>query len=140
MDLKENLIACSLKFIAILCALYLVTLPSVDARPHKIQQSSLVEQCCTIDRRYFHDWGASLVTSGTELTPGRGRMVHLYKTPFYHQYINKELCFNNNNPKVICQLGMCEQQYTTQEVIVQERGLIETREIWVPSGCKFVHP
>ena len=133
MDLPKTIITCSHKPIAIFLVLYAVTLASVNATPFNPRQYSLVEQCCTIEiRSYPYSWAWA---------PGEGQLVELYKTPFYHQNIRKEHCYAHPNylyTQSMCQPGVCQQQYDTQEVIVQKgnNGNLGIEEIRVESGCK----
>ena len=140
---KKKRVFLSNIIIAMYCTLCLVILPSVDLLHLKTLQSSLIEQCCKVKSRSHAYKLAKLVMPNAKLTPDEGQTVQLYQTPFYHQYINKEICYNNYNSKSICQQGTCQQEYIKQEAIVHERHFkrkhqISIQEVWVESGCKFV--
>ena len=85
------------------------------------------------------------VTPNSMLTPGKGPLIRLYDTPFYHQTINRKLCYRNerSSQSPFCESGVCRQKYAKQNILAQEIDIKNTfqivlQDIWVPSGCEFV--
>ena len=76
------------------------------------------------------------------MTPGKGRLVHLYKTKNYGQRIKNDIC--KTNPRAeepICGAVICSnhQSYTIQSVIVKELHYWAKpymAKVWVADGCR----
>ena len=104
------------------------------------------EECCTVvENSHSYRW-EKRVTQKSMLTPGKGPLIKLYDTPFYHQTINRKLCYRKerSDQSSFCESGVCKQQYVKQKVLSQEIGIESNtfefvlQYIWVPSGCQFV--
>jgi hypothetical protein len=132
----------SKKAFALLFHLYCVAISLTNASPAYSRESSLVNQCCMVHSySRVHKLG-KMVTPEHEMTPGKGKMVHLYKTLSYGQRINTEIC--KTNPRAEdpdCGEILCRnyQSYTKQSVIVKElhhRSKPHMAKIWVADGCR----
>ena len=74
------------------------------------------------------------------LTPGKGPLIKLYDTPFYHQTINRKLCYKNewSSQSSFCESGVCKQKYVKQKILAQEITIKNTFEIVLHIGLYFI--